>query len=113
MTTPEVAAQLAKSETQTTRIGPVAGRDAAAAQSLIDKERNLAAKVSEVNNKPVEEISKGDAMELQSRQDRVLGTGARTPGSLAVQIQSQVDHNEAAKYKAIRNTKQTEIAGTK
>ncbi|KAK3179263.1 hypothetical protein K4F52_009298 [Lecanicillium sp. MT-2017a] len=92
MTTPEVASQLAESEKHLTPgTGPLQGGDITAPpQSLVDKHHNLAAtalaETPPTNQEPVQ---------IQTRTSRVFSTGARTPGSLATEIQAQVDQNEA------------------
>lgn len=40
----------------------------ATAQSVADKQDNLAAKIDEVTSKPADEVTQKDASELQSRQ---------------------------------------------
>ncbi|KAI9896876.1 hypothetical protein N3K66_007898 [Trichothecium roseum] len=97
MASKEIASELAKSESKVTGEGPVTGGAAATAQSVADKQDNLAAKIDEVTSKPADEITQKDASELQSRQDRVLGSEGRTPGGLLSEVQQQADKNAARK----------------
>ncbi|KAH8174442.1 hypothetical protein LIA77_05861 [Sarocladium implicatum] len=93
MSAKDVASELAKAETQKTGTGPVAGGPAATAQSIKDKQGNLADKVHEVAGKAPGDITKEDAAKMQSREDRILGQEARGSNSLASEVQSQADKN--------------------
>ncbi|VUC37885.1 unnamed protein product [Clonostachys rosea] len=91
MTSTNTVSEPAKFGSQTNVVGPVHRDDPAPSQSLLDRHSKFAAKYQT----PTKETTHKAAND--PRQDRVLGGGARTPRSLATQIQRQVERNEATK----------------
>ncbi|CAG9942229.1 unnamed protein product [Clonostachys rosea f. rosea IK726] len=91
MASTKIASEPAKFGSQPNIIGPVHRDDPAPSQSLLDSHRKFAANYTA----PTKETAHKAAHD--PRQNRVLGGGARTPRSLAAQIQRQVERNEATK----------------
>ncbi|KAI0835147.1 hypothetical protein F5Y06DRAFT_139690 [Hypoxylon sp. FL0890] len=90
------ASEIAAAETDITGFGPIKGGPAAQAQSEHDRQQNFMAKAGEVARKPVDEITKEDAAQVQRAEARVL---RETPGkgSTSADVQSIADQNEKAR----------------
>lgn len=67
------ASRIASTESDMTGGGPIKGGPAAAAQSLHDRQQNFFEKSGEVARKPLEEITKEDAAEVQKAEVRMSG----------------------------------------
>ncbi|KAF4338742.1 seed maturation pm25 [Fusarium beomiforme] len=89
------ASALASEESSLTGSGPIKGGAAATAQSLHDKQQNFLAKAGEVVRKPVNEVTKEDAAEVQRAEARAKG-GPPGKGSTAADVQSVADSNAPA-----------------
>ncbi|KAL1873177.1 hypothetical protein Daus18300_003996 [Diaporthe australafricana] len=83
-------------ETNRTGFGPVKGGPAATAQSIHDKQQAFFRKAGDLARKPVGEITREDAAEVQKAEARALGEppGAGTTSSV---VQSIADQNARAK----------------
>ncbi|KAF5018005.1 hypothetical protein F66182_10031 [Fusarium sp. NRRL 66182] len=86
------AAAIASEESGLTGGGPIKGGAAATAQSLHDKQINFVEKAGEVARKPVDEVTKEDAAEVQKAEARAKG-GPPGKGSTSADIQSVADTN--------------------
>ncbi|RFU80821.1 hypothetical protein TARUN_1386 [Trichoderma arundinaceum] len=88
MTTPEVTAQLSKSQPHPSVPGPVTGTTESPSQSLLAKQHNLVPVVTgptnDQNTMPLEDSDKEILVE------RVCNTGAQTPASLAAQTEHEL-----------------------
>ncbi|KAM0257942.1 hypothetical protein ACHAQJ_004100 [Trichoderma viride] len=89
MTTPEVMAQISKSQPHPSAPGPVTDTTEAPPQSLLAKQRNLVPMVTgttsdQHNTMPLEGADKELLVE------RVCNMGAQTPASLAAQIEHEL-----------------------
>ncbi|KAI8959035.1 hypothetical protein F5Y11DRAFT_334218 [Daldinia sp. FL1419] len=87
------ASQLAAAETDITGFGPIKGGPAAVAQSEHDRQQNFIAKAGEIARKPVNQITKEDAAQVQKAEARALGEPPGK-GSTAAHVQSLADQNE-------------------
>ncbi|KAK1763414.1 hypothetical protein QBC33DRAFT_549620 [Phialemonium atrogriseum] len=92
ITQPEASA-LASDETDMTGFGPIKGGTAATAQSIHDRQRNFTTTAGDLARKPPEEITKGDAADVQKKEARALGGVPPGRGSTSAYVQSMADHN--------------------
>ncbi|OTB01747.1 hypothetical protein M426DRAFT_63566 [Hypoxylon sp. CI-4A] len=90
------ASELAAAETDITGFGPIKGGPAAQAQSDHDRQQNFFAKAGEIARKPVGQVTKEDAAQVQKAETRALG-GPPGKGSTSAIVQSLADQNEKAK----------------
>ncbi|KAH6995039.1 hypothetical protein EDB80DRAFT_156388 [Ilyonectria destructans] len=87
MPTREVLSQFAQSESEATGLGPVQDTTDPTPQSLLERHQNLAARANNPTYHPAAPSNNGAT---QASQDRVRSTGARTPSSLAAEIEAQI-----------------------
>ncbi|KAF5012350.1 hypothetical protein FDECE_1577 [Fusarium decemcellulare] len=90
------ASAIAANESDITGGGPIKGGPAATAQSLHDRQQNFLEKAGDVARKPVDEVTKQDAAEVQKAEARAMG-GPPGKGSASANLQSVADQNKQAK----------------
>ncbi|KAF4508682.1 hypothetical protein G6O67_005030 [Ophiocordyceps sinensis] len=98
MATRDVAAELGKSDAKPYVVGPVPDKETNVAQSLLDRHRNLA-------SKPMDPALGGNVEQDEDRthviiHNRIHGTGALTPASLARELEAGIKMREAADTKS-------------
>ncbi|RAL04651.1 uncharacterized protein BO80DRAFT_499457 [Aspergillus ibericus CBS 121593] len=90
----EDVSALAQTESELTGGGPIRGGTAATAQSLAMKQMNFEEKLDELSRKPQSHITRDDAREIHAAEGRAFNKPPG-PGSIAAQVRSIADRNEA------------------
>ncbi|KAM0420255.1 hypothetical protein ACHAPT_011913 [Fusarium lateritium] len=90
------ASTIAANESDMTGGGPIKGGAAATAQSLHDRQQNFLEKAGDIARKPIDEVSKKDAAEVQKAEARAKG-GPPGKGSTSADVQSLADQNAQAR----------------
>ncbi|PWY72136.1 hypothetical protein BO94DRAFT_501202, partial [Aspergillus sclerotioniger CBS 115572] len=97
---PEDVSALAQTESELTGAGPIRGGTAATAQSLAMKQMNFDEILDELSRKPQSHITQDDARELYAAEGRAFNKPPG-PGSIAAQVRSIADRNEALGVPAV------------
>ncbi|RSL97998.1 hypothetical protein CDV31_012795 [Fusarium ambrosium] len=92
------ASTIAANESDMTGRGPIKGGTAATAQSIYDRQQNFLEKAGDIARKPIDEITKKDAAEVQSAESRLAGRPVGR-GSFSSDVQSVADQNARANGK--------------
>ncbi|XP_044722211.1 uncharacterized protein HRG_05126 [Hirsutella rhossiliensis] len=92
MSTRDIAFGLGKSGEKAYVVGPVPDKETNVAQSLLDKQRNLASKPIDpaVGSSPKQDEDRAHVV-----YNRIHGTGALTPGSLASVLEAGIKKKSA------------------